>query len=62
MEISMETLMCLVLGEINGARNEIRKQDKRIARLEQWQERLKTVCAALAGGVCACLCRVIYGR
>jgi hypothetical protein len=41
MEISMETLMCLVLGEIKGARNEIRTQDERIARLEQWQERLK---------------------
>ena len=62
MEISTETLMFLVLGEIKGVRNEIRKQNERIARLEQWQERLKTACAALAGGVCACLCRGIYGR
>ena len=53
--------MFLVLGEIKGVRNEIRKQNERIARLEQWQERLKTACAALAGA-CVCLCRGIYGR
>ena len=45
MEISTETLMFLVLGEIKGVRNEIRKQNERIARLEQWQVRLKTACA-----------------
>ena len=58
MKISTETLMFLVLGAVH---NEIRKQNERIARLEQWQFRLKTTCAALAG-VCACLCRGIYGR
>ena len=58
MEISTETLIFLVLG---GVHNEIREQNERIARLEQWQERLKTACAALAGA-CVCLCRGIYGR
>ncbi len=58
MDISTQTLMFLVFGAVH---NEIRKQNERIDRLELWQFRLKTVCAALTG-VCACLCRGIYGR
>ena len=60
MEIPAETLsnILLTLGEIKGELVEVRKQNERISRLEQWQTRLKVVLAA----VCACLCRGLYGR
>jgi hypothetical protein len=63
MEISAETLnnILLTLGEIKGELVEFRKQNERISRLEQWQNRLKGACIVLAG-ICAGLCRGIYGR
>jgi len=58
MEILIEILILQTVGEM---KSEIRRQNERIARLEQWQTRLKAACAGLATW-CACLRRGIYGR
>src|SRR5438132_9543607 len=50
-QLRLERNILLTLGEIKGELVEVRKQNERISRLEQWQTRLKVVLAA----VCACL-------